>query len=26
MNILLDIGQTMLIGGIAKIDVKHVRA
>jgi len=26
MNILLDIGQTILIGGIKKIDVKHVRA
>ena len=25
VNILLDIGQTILIGGIARIDVKHVR-
>jgi hypothetical protein len=24
VNILLDIGQTILIGGIARIDVKHV--
>jgi len=24
VNILLDIGQTILIGGVARIDVKHV--
>ncbi|CAF4204888.1 unnamed protein product, partial [Rotaria sordida] len=24
VNTLLDIGQTILIGGIARIDVKHV--
>ena len=24
VNILLDVGQTILIGGIARIDVKHV--
>jgi hypothetical protein len=26
VNILLDPGQTILIGGIARIDVKHVSA
>lgn len=25
VNILLNVGQTILIGGIARIDVKHVR-
>jgi hypothetical protein len=24
VNILLDVGQTILIGGIVRIDVKHV--
>jgi hypothetical protein len=25
VNILLDVGQTILIGEVARIDVKHVR-
>jgi hypothetical protein len=24
VNLLLDVGQTILIGGVARIDVKHV--